>query len=123
MAYIRFTKNPKNETNDCIIRSIANARDMEWQDVMREMCDIAIELYEVPNAIEVATTYMEKYGFEETYHYPSDNITVEKFCSLHPTGSYVLVVQDHAVSVKDGDYYDLVNSGSSKVLSYWTISC
>ena len=58
--YIRFTKNPKNETNDCIIRSIANAEDREWVDVMREMCDLAISMYNMPNAYEVNQDVMNK---------------------------------------------------------------
>ena len=49
MTYIRHTANPKNETNDCIVRSIANATNRPWQDVMRELCDIAIDMYQMPN--------------------------------------------------------------------------
>ena len=37
----RFTANPKNETNDCAIRSFANAEGKDWQQVAKELYDKA----------------------------------------------------------------------------------
>ena len=47
----RFTANPKNETNDCAIRSFANAEGKEWQQVAKEFFDIALEEYLMPRRI------------------------------------------------------------------------
>ena len=119
--YIRYTRNPKNETNDCIIRSIANAEDRDWVDVMRDMCDLAISMYNMPNAYEVNQAYMEKKGYPEEYTFASDNITVETFCEQHPEGRWVVLLEDHALSVINGDFYDLTNSLNEKVVSYWCV--
>ena len=55
----RFTANPKNETNDCAIRSFANAEGKEWQQVAKEFFDIALEEYLMPNDLWVATKYAD----------------------------------------------------------------
>lgn len=121
----RFTANPKNETNDCAIRSFTNAEGKEWQQVAKEFFDIALENYVMPNDYSVAGKYAEKYGYEEDYIFPDNPFTIERFAQTHPTGKYVALVEDneggHAVSIIDGDYYDLVDSAKHQMVSYWTI--
>lgn len=121
MAFIRYTANPKRETTDCIIRSVAHATDTPWETVMREFCDIAISLYQMPNNFEVAAEYMDKHNYPEGYVHPNNKPTVIEFTEKHPTGKYVVLLEDHAMSVVDGDYYDLTDCGSCKVVDYWTI--
>lgn len=119
MAFIRHTANPKNETNDCIIRSIANATNRPWQDVMRELCDIAIEMYQMPNNGQVVDEYM--YRRKIFVYTPDEKITVSQFAAKHPKGRYVIGVKDHGVSIIDGDWYDLVDSGNEEVLEYYKV--
>lgn len=121
MAFKYFTANPVRETNDCIIRSTANATGREWQEVMKEFCDIAIEKYDMPNAYPVALEYMNRYGYKEEYIHPSEPTTVEQFCKDHPTGRYIVLLEDHALSVIDGDVYDLQDCMKSLVVSFWTV--
>lgn len=121
LKFIRYTANPKNETNDCIIRSIANATQTPWEDVMREMCDIAIELYNMPNAYEVAKEYMDRRKYSEEYLRSSEELTVAEFCQQHPTGNYVVLTEIHAISIIDGDVYDLQNSLYDRIVSYWKV--
>lgn len=117
----RFTANPKNETNDCAIRSFANAEGKEWKEVAKEFFDIALEEYLVPNDYFVATKYAEKHNYEEGYIYPDNPFTVERFAQTHPRGKYVVLLEDHAMSLIDGDIYDLVDCSKHNVVSYWTI--
>lgn len=120
MAFIEYTANPKNRTNDCIIRSIAKATERPWADVMKDMCDLSIELCLMPNDIVIANRYLAKRGwFDEMV--PDRTMTVNTFCATHPTGRYVVLLADHALSVVDGDYYDLVECGNSYILNYWEV--
>lgn len=119
--YKRYTANPKHETNDCAIRSFANAEGKEWQQVAREFFDIAFENYLMPNDLFVASTYAEKYGYEDGYIFPDNPYTVERFAQTHPTGTYVILLEDHAMSLIDGDYYDLVDCAKHQVVQYWKI--
>ena len=124
--YKRFTANPKNETNDCAIRSFANAEGKEWKQVAKEFFDIALENYLMPNDLFVASKYAEDYGYEEGYIFPDNPFTISRFTQAHPSGKYVVLVGDdeggHAVSIIDGDYYDLIDSANHQINQYWKIA-
>lgn len=117
--YVRYTANPKRETNDCIIRSIAKATDTPWQEVMKEMCEIAIENYTMPNDYMCAQEYLSKRR-NCPEEYPRAT-TVAQFCIEHPSGKFVVLMEDHAMSVVDGICYDLVNCMTEQIVSYWEI--
>ena len=121
----RFTANPKNETNDCAIRSFANAEGKEWQEVAKEFFDIALSEYLMPNDFFIAGEYAQRHNYEDGYIYPDNPYTVERFAQTHPQGKYVVLVtgeQSHAVSIIDGDYYDLVDSANQPIDTYWKIA-
>lgn len=120
MAFIEFTANPrKKRTNDCIVRSIANATGRPWADVLKELCEIGIELSNMPNAGEVVDEYM--YRRKIYANQPQGKITLAQFAKEHPTGRFVIGVPDHGVSMIDGDWYDLVDSGNSEVVDYYEV--
>lgn len=119
MPYVNFTANPKNETNDCAIRSIAKATGRPWQDVMREMCDIAIEMCLMPNDTKVIDEYMYK---RKIFVYsPLERTTVSKFAQKNPEGAYVVCCEDHAVPIVDGTWYDLTDSKDSVIVDYYEV--
>lgn len=122
----RFTANPKNETNDCAIRSFANAEGKEWKEVAKEFFNIALENFLMPNDLFVASEYAVKNNYEEGYIYPDNPFTVSRFAQVNPTGKFVVLVGDdeggHAVSIIDGDYYDLVDSANCLINQYWKIA-
>lgn len=120
MAFIEFTANPKKKrTNDCIVRSIANATNRPWADVMRELCDLAIEFCTMPNDGEVVDEYM--YRRRWFADQPKTPTTVAQFAAEHPQGRFVIGVKDHGVSIIDGDWYDLVDSGRDLVVDYYEV--
>ena len=45
--------------------------------------------------------------------------TVAEFCNEHPQGEYVLILPNHIVAVKDGDYYDSFDSGNETIDYYF----
>lgn len=117
--YVRHTANPQRETNDCAIRSIANATGRPWQNVMRELCDIAIEMYDMPNSTRVIDEYF--YNRKIFANQPSQPTNVLQFASEHPSGRFVVCLTDHAISIIDGDYYDLVDSGKGEIVDYYEV--
>jgi hypothetical protein len=38
---------------------------------------------------------------------------------MHPTGYYLLALDEHVVAVRNGYYYDTWDSGDMIVLYYW----
>ena len=121
MAFIESTANPKGKrTNDCIVRSIANATGRPWADVLRELCEIGIELSNMPNSGEVVDEYM--YRRKIFANQPKKSTTVAEFAKEHPTGRFVIGVQDHGVSMIDGNWYDLIDSGKDEIVDYYEVS-
>ena len=118
--YYRFTANPENETNDCIVRSTAKAENKEWKEVAREFFDIALEKYLMPNDYQVASEYMNRRGYYEDY--TDGKITVEQFIKEHPTGTFIAMLEDHAMCIIDGDLYDLVDCSKLPLISYWQVA-
>lgn len=117
----RFTTNPKHETSDCAIRSFANAEGKEWREVAEEIFQMALDEFLMPNDFSIISKYAEKHGYEEGYVFPDNPINVEQFAQKHSTGKWVVLLEDHAMSVIDGDWYDLVDCSEYPVVSYWEI--
>jgi hypothetical protein len=46
--------------------------------------------------------------------------TVRDFANEHPHGKYLLVLDEHVVTVVDGDYYDTLDPGDEIPRYYWT---
>ena len=45
--------------------------------------------------------------------------TVNDFCADHPTGTYILCIDGHVVTVQDGKYFDTWDSGNEIPVYYW----
>lgn len=121
IMYKRYTANPKHETEDCGIRSFAHAEQKEWRDVASNLFNIALDEYLPPNDYRVLSIYAEKNGYPEEFSFPGDEPTLSQFVKENCTGTYVVLLENHAVSVIDGTYYDLTDCADSKVISYWKI--
>ena len=123
MAYIEHTSNPVRVTNDCIIRATATATGLTWVEVMKDFCDIAINMYDMPNNFRVVEAYMSEHGYQNHTILSADACTVAEFCEKHPYGRYVILTPDHALAVVGGDYYDVTDCGNAPVTDYWEIKC
>ena len=65
-SHFKFTNaNPKGYTTegDCFFRSIALTLGMDWKDVVREACDIAIQEGWSPSGKNTREALMTKHGF------------------------------------------------------------
>lgn len=70
---------------------------------------------DMPSADRVWWELLRQYGF--TQHRMIDQCpncyTVEDFAVDHPRGIYVLGPPEHAVAIRDGDWWDSWNSGGT----------
>lgn len=125
MNYVHYSANPKHKdmsVNDCSVRSIAKAEDRPWQDVMRNLCDIAIEECLMPNDYRVVSKYMtDRYGANKREIFTDDYVTLAEFIDEHPEGAYAVQVTGHGVAVVDGVIYDLMDSSQDMVISSWRV--
>lgn len=129
MAWIYRNPNSLGKhTGDCVIRAISIATNQSWDDTFREVTEEAFNRAEMPSWNSNWWSYIEKLGFRR--HIISDTCpdcyTVKDFCYEHPYGTYILFIPNtgqgtgHVVTVKNGDYYDIWDSGNEVPLAYWS---
>lgn len=121
--YEPFNPNPQSRrVGDCTVRAISKALDQDWETSYAGIALEGFQLCDMPSANHVWGAYLKSKGFRR-YIIPDscpDCYTVTDFCRDHPTGVFILAIQGHVVTVKDGKYYDSWDSGNEIPIYYWT---
>lgn len=120
--YQHYQPNPRKiQTDDCVIRALTKALDVDWDTA---------SVYAIVQQIRDSDLYVKNYvwgnlllrnGFTK-HHIPDtcpDCFTVEDFAKEHPKGLYILGTGEHAVAVVDGDWYDTFDSGAMIPIVYY----
>lgn len=124
--FIFHNENPRNlvRASDCVIRALANAMDKEWDDVLKELTDVALEIKDSPTSDKVIEKYLQRLGYtKERQLRKEDNTkyTVDEFARYKDKGNYIIRVAGHLTSVKDGYIYDTWNCSRKTTGNYWKI--
>ena len=53
---------------------------------------------------------------------PKERITVGEFATTHPYGVYVLLMRNHAVTLRNGEYWDSWDSGDKKIDTVYNVT-
>lgn len=120
-----YNPNPSKATkvNDCVVRALSLATDTDWLETYDHLNQLGRLLYRMPNEQDTYSTFLMSSGFRRvTISAPqkgSKRITVHQFAAAHPTGSYVLRLSHHLVTVKNGLYHDTWDCGDKAVYTYW----
>ena len=102
---------------DCVIRACTIGLDSYWHKVHHELCDLSDTECNMPSANVVWGKYLESKG--RNCYIPRFPVTIRQFCREHPYGIYTIGTGSHAVTVIDGDWYDIWDSGDEKVAYYF----
>ena len=115
-------ENPVNaRVGDCVIRAISTALNQDWVKTYAELCVQGLMFCDLPSSNAVWGSYLTKKGYSRSVIPNNCNCyTVEDFCKDHPKGTYILGTGTHALTVVDGDYYDVWNSGNETPIYYFT---
>ena len=125
--YYQPNKKDLNDNyGDCTIRALCKAFDIGWVEAFKLTIPYCIE-YQVSNIfhppIKIRREIMEKLGSSYTgisVKRGRKRPTVDSFTREHKTGTYILNVANHEVTVVDGIYYDTWDSGHCCVYGYFT---
>ncbi len=122
MGYVSVNPNPlNNDTGDCVIRAIAIAENMEWDDVYLELMLEGFIQKDMIESNKLWNSYLRRKGY--TRHIIPDTCpdcyTIRDFAMEHPVGTYILGTGSHAVAVRDGNYLDSWDSGNKVPIYYW----
>lgn len=119
----QHNENPikNNRVGDCVIRAISTALNQDWVKTYAELCVQGLMFCDLPSSNAVWGSYLAHKGYKRSVIPNNCNCyTVEDFCKDHPNGTYILGTGTHALTVVDGDYYDVWNSGNETPIYYFT---
>lgn len=120
--YRPYNPNPAgNRTDDCTIRAICKATGKSWDEVYTGACLQGFLIKCMPESNVTWHAYLKKLGYSRSVIPNScpDCYTVAEFAADHPKGTYILALRSHVVTVIDGDYYDIWDSGAEVPIYYW----
>lgn len=116
--YVNHNPNPTGKhIGDCAVRAISKALGTDWIKAYLSLAVTGLSMYDMPSANWVWGALLKDNGYASQIM--PDYCTVKDFCDDHPTGTYVLALSGHVVTVVDGDYYDTWDSGDELVNYYY----
>ena len=98
---------------DCVVRACTIQLNSDWHKVHKELCELSNAECNMPSANVVWGKFLENKGL--SCYEPRFPITKRQFCREHPRGCYTIGTGSHAVTVIDGDWYDIWDSGDEFV--------
>ena len=120
--WIEFNPNIMRKTDDCTIRAISVALDIDWQSAFDRLAEAAKRHWDMMHKNQVRGDLLEDHGFVKA-NLPNSCprcLTVAQFAHDNPRGTFVLGTGTHVVTVVDGDWYDMWDSGSEvPIVVYW----
>ena len=110
-----------NRVGDCVVRAISVLTQEDWPTVYAGLAIQGFIMGDMPSSDQVWNAYLRKHGYKRNIIPDEcpDCYTVKDFCKDHPKGKYLLALTSHAVSVINGDYYDIFDSGDEPVHYFW----
>ena len=120
--YIYYNPNPAGRlVGDCTIRAICKLTDQDWDSVYVATSVEGFIKKDMPSGNSTWGAYLKRLGYMR-HIIPNtcpDCYSVRDFCLDHSTGRYLLALDQHVVTVVDGDYYDTWDSGNEIPIYYW----
>ena len=115
-------KDLKDDYGDCVIRAICKATGKDWLEVFDGLIPYAREIQAQTDEKVVYESYLKDKGYEWVglkAEKGKKRLTPETFCKKYNTGTYILRLSHHIVTVVDGCYYDTWDCGEYCVYGFW----
>ncbi len=119
--WIKRNENPiNNRVGDCVIRAVSTALNQGWEKTYVDLCVEGLMYCDLPSSNAVWGSYLAHKGYKRsTIPNGCRCYTVEDFCKDHPQGAFILGTGTHALTVIDGNYYDVWDSGNETPIYYF----
>lgn len=120
--FILYNPNPFGRmVDDCAVRALTLALDMDWKDVHRLLSDLALKMGDMPHADDVWGAALGQHGYRRMTipNTCPSCYTVGQFAYDHPSGIYVLGLSGHVTTVVDGNVYDTWNTLNNIPVYFW----
>lgn len=120
--WIKWNPNPAaNRTEDCAIRAVAAALNVDWDTAFDLIAFNAKRMGETMHKDAAWGSVLRQHGFHRAVipNTCPDCYTAADFCLEHPRGVYVLGFGGHTAAVVDGALLDTWNSSDEIPVYYW----
>ena len=126
--FVYLNMNPdKKRTTDCVIRGVSFILDQDWETTFTHIAVECIKEHDMPEYNYVWAGYLIRKGFRRFMIPDTCPVcyTVKDFCRDNPVGTYLLVIVGygsdggHVVAVRDGNCFDIWDSGNEVPTYYW----
>lgn len=120
--WINYNPNPVGRrVDDCSIRAIAKALNMDWESSYALVTSFGFNMGDMPHSNSVWGAVLRSNGFYRSAipNRCPDCYTAEDFCRDNPHGTYVLGFGNHVATVVDGDLYDTWDSSNEVPQYFW----
>lgn len=122
MAYVEFNNNPVGrKVGDCAVRAVSVALDMGWEAAYLALTINGLQMGDLASSNSVWGSVLRQHGFYRKSLPDScpSCYTVADFCEDNPKGVFVLGTGNHAVTCKNGDWFDSWDSGAEVPQFVW----
>lgn len=120
--YREFNNNPTGRrVGDCAVRAVSLAINESWERTYLLIALNGLQMGDMPSSNSVWGSVLRQHDFyrESLPNVCPDCYTVRQFAEDHPKGTYVLGLDQHVVTVKNGDWFDIWDSGDETVVYVW----
>ena len=120
--WIEYNKNPAGRrVGDCAVRAVSVALGTDWETAYDLLAQAGYNMADMPSSDSVWGAVLRQNGFyrEAVSTICPECYTVKDFAEDNPHGIYVLGTGQHAVTIRDGDYYDAWDSGNEIPIYVW----
>lgn len=117
--WVNWNPNPvARKVGDCAVRAVARAVGIDWEESYARLALMGFDMGDLPNSVDVWGAVLRQNGFQKRADCP-ECYTVREFATEHHRGTFVLATDGHVVTVVDGDWFDIWDSGDQPVQFYW----
>lgn len=114
------TKLKKDRTNDCVIRAIAHATNLDYMQVFKDLCEIAVKVGHLPNNPNTYEKYLKKLGWTKNSPLKNNRGRKIRLRDFKSSGTFIVHTTSHLTCVKDGVLYDSWDCRPWCANSYYT---
>ena len=115
--------NPKNRrSGDCVIRAISTATGKSWEEVLTDLCKLALQEKRIPNEVECYGKYLENLGWKKQKQPRKSNntkFTGREFVTHFKGVAIAHIGGNHIVCIKEGQVWDTWDSTDGCIGNFW----
>lgn len=125
MEFVKENVNPKGwRTGDCVVRAIAKASSLPWEEVYKDLCEIGLKKCRMPNDPKVYELYLENHGWfkcKQPRKHDGRKFKVREFLDdFYFWDKWCIIsMANHLSCACEGTLYDTWNCSYLCVGNYW----